>query len=84
MSTISLAGFKVYGSAIVEMARDMVLAGEWAKALNTFEETLMQLMIMIQKITNKPFVKFMQKIIFTIMVISLSLTVLSKVVILIT
>ena len=40
MSTISLAGFKVYGSAIVEMARDMVLAGEWAKALNTFEENL--------------------------------------------
>lgn len=40
MSTISLAGFKVYGSSIVEMARDMVLAGEWAKALNTFEENL--------------------------------------------
>lgn len=40
MSTISLAGFKVYGSAIVEMARDMVLAGEWAKALNVFEENL--------------------------------------------
>lgn len=39
-STISMVCMKVYGSAIVDSARDMVLAGEWAKALNSFDENL--------------------------------------------
>lgn len=39
-SSISMARFVIYGSAIAEHARDLAQSGEWAKALNYLDESL--------------------------------------------